>query len=385
MENALKQKFIQTKSTRKWKLIESLGFLIPVLIFVFFGLLNSSAWTESTPEKGGILALVLFLLFVTTFFSIPLMLLWRSIFRQVKLKAILRSTFKSVQDLDYYRDKLDGLSPVAISMLTDMSIEPEKDVSAMLLHYQMKGIISIDGNNVQVLRPEDPSLLPSDKLLLQTIIARGGILSADLSSQLSEWKNVAVAEVLGGNYFRSIDAETLKKRTGKACCLGCASLALIPGLIMGVIALIMNSDSVKYVRNILDNLPDNAGNREFMQLITSDGKMAQGVLLMLLFAILFFLLLVWPVIAVARFIAQNSGNERLKRTNEGEELTEYIYGMKNFLHDFSELSEANKEQLILWDDFLIYAVVLEENELILQEIFKRKSLDIDAFQFMGHN
>lgn len=381
----MKQKFIQTKSVRKWKIIDAIVFLIPVLVLALLGLFTSPSWSNSTPEQGGLLVVVLFLLFFTALFSIPLMLLWRAIFRQIKLKAIRRSTFQSVQDIDYYRDKLDGLTPVTISLLTDMGVESEKDVSATLLHYQMNGIIKMDGNTVQVLRPEDPSLLPSDKLLLQTIIARDGVLSADLSSQLSDWKNLATAEALGGKYFQNIDPVTLKKRNTKACCLGCASLALIPPLIMGAIALIMNSASVKYVVDLLDTLPEHTSNRVFMQMVTSDGKMAQGVLLMLLFPILFFVFLAWPTIAIARFIAGQAGNERLKRTAEGEELTEYIYGMKNFLHDFSDLSEASKEQLILWDDFLIYAVVLEENDQILQEIFKRKSLDIDSFKFMGHN
>ena len=36
--------------------------------------------------------------------------------------------------------------------------------------------------------------------------------------------------------------------------------------------------------------------------------------------------------------------------------------MKNFIHDYSNLSEAEKDSLVLWDDYLIYAVVLEEKE-----------------------
>lgn len=38
------------------------------------------------------------------------------------------------------------------------------------------------------------------------------------------------------------------------------------------------------------------------------------------------------------------------------------------------MSEAEKEQLIFWDDFLIYAVVLEENERIIEDVFNRKNL-----------
>ena len=36
------------------------------------------------------------------------------------------------------------------------------------------------------------------------------------------------------------------------------------------------------------------------------------------------------------------------------------------------LSEADKSQLALWDDYLIYAVVLEENEQIVADIRKMR-------------
>jgi len=381
----LKQKFIRTKSTQKWKLIEALGFLIPVLIFVLLMLYNYPDTSEDLYEGGGLAVLVVFDLFFAIVLSIPLMLIWRAVFRQLKLKAIQRATFQSVQDLDYYREKLDGLSPVTISMLTDMRIEPEKDVTATLLHYQMNGIISIEGNVVKVLRPDDPSLLPSDKILLQVIVSRGGVLSGDLAAQLTDWKNTATRESLGGRYFQNIDPAVLKKKNTSSCTLGCVSLAAIPILFFGFVAFLLNSKVMKYMNDILDSLPESAGNRDLIQLIKTDGMFAQGVMYMLIFLILFLVFLAWPLIAGARVIAGIAGNERLTRTREGEELTEYIYGMKNFLHDFSELSEANKEQLILWDDFLIYAVVLEENDQILKEIFTRKSLNIDSFQFMRNN
>lgn len=380
----MKKKYIRTKSTKKWKLIEALGLLIPVLIFVLLMLNNYPDTSEELYEGGGLAVLVVFDLVFAIILSIPLMLIWRAVFRQIKLKAIQRASFETVQDLDYYREKLTGLSPVTISMLTDMRIESEKDVTATLLQYQMSGIISIEGNIAKVLRPDDPSLLPSDKILLQVIESRGGVLSGDLETQLSVWKNTATQESRG-RYFQNADPAVLKKKNTSSCTLGCVSLAAIPILLFGFVAFLLNSKVMKYTNDILDSLPESAGNRELIQLIKTDGMFAQGVMYMLIFLILFLVFLAWPLIAGARVIAGIAGNERLTRTREGEELTEYIYGMKNFLHDFSELSEANKEQLILWDDFLIYAVVLEENDQILQEIFRRKSLDIDAINFMGHN
>lgn len=65
-----------------------------------------------------------------------------------------------------------------------------------------------------------------------------------------------------------------------------------------------------------------------------------------------------------------SKKDKFKRTREGNLLAEKLYGMKNFIHDFSNLSDSTKEHLVLWEDFLIYAVILEENNIILNEISK---------------
>lgn len=69
---------------------------------------------------------------------------------------------------------------------------------------------------------------------------------------------------------------------------------------------------------------------------------------------------------IANFILKHKN--KLIRTKEGNLLTEKIYGLKNFIKDFSNLSEATKKELVLWDEFLIYAIILEENTKILEEI-----------------
>ena len=68
-------------------------------------------------------------------------------------------------------------------------------------------------------------------------------------------------------------------------------------------------------------------------------------------------------------------NDKYERTSEGKVLVEQIGGMKNFIHDFSNLSKSEKEEVVLWNDFIIYAILLEENEKIIHEIFKLKKVD----------
>lgn len=194
---------------------------------------------------------------------------------------------------------------------------------------------------------------------------------------LSEWKLTASDEVLRGKYFYKNDGNKIIKKQNQGCLLGCLSAALIP-IIIGVgFSLIINSAPIKYSINLIENMPKETANSEIFHLISMDPNLAMGVMLMLLFVLLLVFAVFWPIAAFISSITKISGIARIRRTEEGEQMTEYIYAMKNFLHDFSTLSEASKEQLVLWDDFSIYAVSLEENVQILRDIFTRRSLKID--------
>ena len=97
-----------------------------------------------------------------------------------------------------------------------------------------------------------------------------------------------------------------------------------------------------------------------------------GIIFVMFAALMIFLL--WPFII--NFVVTRIGKEAVgyKRSEKGNELAECVYGMKNFIHDYSYLIDADKEKLSLWDDYLIYAVVLEENKNIVNEIVERRNL-----------
>ena len=86
---------------------------------------------------------------------------------------------------------------------------------------------------------------------------------------------------------------------------------------------------------------------------------------------LFFLLLLAPFLYLKMRSSQMLERADYVRTARGNEYAEYIWGMKNFIHDYSYLNEAEKDALALWDDYLIYAVLLEENTQIQKEIMAR--------------
>ena len=78
-------------------------------------------------------------------------------------------------------------------------------------------------------------------------------------------------------------------------------------------------------------------------------------------------------------------NDKYERTSEGKVLVEQIVGMKNFIHDFSNLSKSQKDEVILWNDFLVYAVLLEENDKIIKDIFNYKKVDTEVLKLVDSN
>lgn len=84
----------------------------------------------------------------------------------------------------------------------------------------------------------------------------------------------------------------------------------------------------------------------------------------------------WPIFYFVFIVRYKSKNLFLKRTVKGEQLTDIILGMKNFIHDFSLLSEADKNDILLWDEFLVYAIVLEENTKIIEELLNLKKVKL---------
>lgn len=51
-------------------------------------------------------------------------------------------------------------------------------------------------------------------------------------------------------------------------------------------------------------------------------------------------------------------NDPYIRNDDGKSLYVKLNGLKNFLTDFSSIENKSKEDLILWEDYLIYSVLL---------------------------
>lgn len=361
---------IQTKALQRWKLIDRLAWLIPVLIAVWmikrgmFSTFGEVVGKDASARTAG--AYILIAALTSLIFSAPLVFLWRAVSHQVRKGLLQRTTIPLVQELDYYRDKLDGLSPTVISMLVDLQIEPQKDAAALILKYELMGVVSTEGGGIAVKNPNHPGLQPSDKALLELLEREGGAAMQGAVLANLNWLSLAKQEAAQTPYFQ-------RAKPSAGCFVtGC----LLPFLFfIAVMALLWFSMEGGWYQYFLEKLKTASDDTILVQMFQSDPVFRRELISFLLVALLVFVALFQPLISIPRALIKgyNLSKSGLKRTRAGEETAECIYGMKNFLHDFSNLSEADQEHLALWDDFLIYAVVLEENERIVDQIKRRRN------------
>lgn len=362
-----KKKVYQSQSLNRLVLLERLTWLIPMAFFCW-GFYKSSDARKEVLAADSSLPVILVILFIYAFSvfvqSIIPFLAVKLLIRSARKQTMRNNTFITVEDFDYYRDKLDGLSPGAISLLSDLKLEPRKDIAASILKYKEMGILTEIDGKYQVEHLNESSLKESDRYLINKLVQGQQGIEYD-----KEWQRLVEQEAINEGYIAR--KGKLDKKGSASCCLS----TLIPVILL-IIVIVMTfslNEKMEPFSEILDQAPEGILLGEQLEYLSNYPEYYPVMAEMFLYVIVFLLFLASPLAGIASLIGRVTNIKWFKRTSLGNEMTECIYGMKNFIHDYSNLSEADQEQVVLWDDYLIYAVVLEENQRIIEEIMKRRN------------
>lgn len=310
-----------------------------------------------------------------------------------KKQVLENSSFITIHNLEYYRDKLDGISPGAISMLEDLRLEPDKDITACILHYEVLGVLrqtengyEMGGKSIEECR----NLSESDRYMICHLLAGDW----RQESILHTWQQKVITEIKKTGWITErlmLSTEIKKQNKRESHMMRIWIVVLLLFCLIVTLGIEKNIFRDALPKDVFDKIPNAVFVVGEMQkevldkldLVNTSGKTANerlfgdiDFLWKLTFVITmdsaFLLLLLFPVLYMTFGEGKKGERSPYKRTPLGEVYTEYIYGMKNFIRDYSNLSDAEKDSLVLWDDYLIYAVVLEENEKIVEEIMQRR-------------
>lgn len=392
----MKKKVFQTEKLNEIRQQQKRSFLIfpaIMLVLLIWGGPANIAQLNKDSFVTGIICIVFLLIFCSAMLGIiPFYMIYIRLQGQKK-QVLENSSFITVDNLDYYRDKLEEVSPGAISMLEDLHIEQDKDMAASILHYEMLGLIRQTEAGYEKLNGmglQDAGLRESDRYLVDHL-EKGDWKQEPV---VQAWEQQVVLEIKEAGWiterFRSKrDIEKTNKRESKIVWLWLVVLivfcmAVSMGMLKERLRDTMPQEQFGKIpqavfvlgdiqQEVLDGLDSGQAFGAFSKHMLTSSDFLWKLTLVVVMDCTFLLLFLFPVWYMKFGQGRMREQSTYKRTEVGEIYTEYIYGMKNFIHDYSNLSEVEKDALVLWDDYLIYAVVLEENKKIVEEIMKRRA------------
>ena len=310
-----------------------------------------------------------------------------------KVKKNMR--YKVVDNIEYYRDKFESISPAEMSLILDLEIERKKDISATLLSLNIKGLLDFEDDKIKLKNSGNlENLKPSERYLFEAL--KDGTLDG---MDMSNWEKVCIKEAMDDGYI--INAKQKRKFFWKSTLL----------LILAILMLFYSigkftknideySKAVNEVQEEMETINSNLEKivgKDDKQLTNEDeiklkeeympiakdaiGKIGEPLVLglMIIGSIALIIGLIFYKIARIAIYKSGYGENKYERTKEGKILVEQIAAMQRYIHEFSLLSDMEKEQVKLWEEFLVYAIVLEENEEIVSNIFSYKNVKMYSF------
>lgn len=301
---------------------------------------------------------------------------------------------KPNKNYEYYRDDLDKISPSVLMFTETMDIDIKKSISATILKLKLTGYIKEVNNELSCTDKNNNELLETEKMILQSI--KSNFFNEKTYKQLVE------KETLDFKYIR-------KNNAGKFVKI----LKILATILMPIIIIISSVKFDNYVFEyyeiyILDNVRylkikdekeiDKLYNSEIIDI--EDYYHSEGIVgdktdvfysynliradkyeysivrkkaildtlvpLSILISIIMVFVSLYMVIEQIIYF-----NKNYIRTIKGNELLNKAYALKNYLKDYSLIKNRTEEELVLWEYYLVYAVILDVNVKIKNEIIEK--------------
>lgn len=258
--------------------------------------------------------------------TIPLYYITHNIKEKNKTRKIERKTIIKNIDFQYYREIIEEYSPALLSFILD-GTEVKKDFSASIIYLINKGYLKLTAENSLERTSKDISDLAED---LQ-------IICNNTDKILDENKQTTF-KMPSGNYMTTSNATMIKIKWGELI----SKKALEKGLVTE-----RKEWRLTSILSIICII-------EALYTLSID----QMGLLFFSIALIFILMLI-------KFWVYDEN--KWVKTQKGYDIYTKIVGLKNYINDYSMISEGDLEKINLWEDYLIYAIIFNNTSKLNKE------------------
>ncbi len=248
------------------------------------------------------------------------------IYRNEKLKEdikIMEENIPKENDISYFRDRVGQVSSGTLAFLLNKKIKFKDSIMASIFSLLYREYIKIENSKIFPTDKSKENLESNEKYIVDS---HKFIFSFPEFKRF--WEKYVIDDCIKKGYI-----ERSKERNGNYI------LVLVGIIFFGVslISLNFNNDT-----------------------------------LFLLWFFDFFLF-VLNVFIYSGICAHTNDNHKYVRTEEGQELYVKLIGLKKFLKDFSVIDERKKEELYIWEDYMIYAILFDLPGILDKEVNEQYS------------
>ena len=343
---------------------------------------------EDAYRAGDYIIYSLVILLFTPFMWMNLIYIFSRFFKSLRINKKFK--INSNKEYTYYRDDLNKISPSLVMFVSNLELDVRKSVSAVVLKLKLTGHIKEEKGKIIKTDKNKADLLKSEKLVLDAINFK------DLDE--NKYIKLVEEETINNHFIRKNRGNKIIKLI-KIALIIVTPILLIYGS-MKFDTYVFNNyktyvyDGKRYVSVMdngkigdihygkIDNINDyyhgEVGGRTFYDkaLIRADKYDNSYVLKVEIYQILDILYITFSIVSVFAFIYLLVRqiiffNKGYFRTSAGTDLLNKAHGLKNYLKDFSVIKTRKEKELILWEYYLIYAVILGVNETVDDSVVEK--------------
>ena len=235
----------------------------------------------------------------------------------------------------YYRDIISKYSPAVLSYIDDFKLE-EKDIVATLMSLELKQKLTIK-DGIKIINDSEENLDENEKYIFKKL--KSNTLK---NINMLEFEEKVKKDCLDYNLLEE-NKDIKKKIIKKVIFTVCIYILIVVGFFN--------------FPTFYNNIP----NKNI------------AILLLPVMFILFFIMIILPfstIVYIKSYYRMNKQNPYI-RNKQARNINEKLEGLRNYMKDFSQLSESQYNEIVLWEDYLIYSVILGQNSKIVKEIMEK--------------
>lgn len=250
---------------------------------------------------------------ISTLINLPIITLSKYIVETYKYKEEEKKASFNIKDITYFRDKLPGANPGVLSLILDKKVNYKDAIMASLFSLKLRKYLDIKDNKIIILKNTE-GLLENEKLILNS--HRFIFTSTEFKER---WLKLVEEDAYNKGFITK--RETAKTAEKYEVILGVFIFITVVLAILASIFPLFTKIAIY-----------------FYSLMAAVG-------------------LIYICLSIIEKIIYDR-NKTIK-TTEGFELYNKLLGLKKFLKDFSIIDNREKEELLLWEDYIIYAIIFD--------------------------